>query len=106
MSTTTIKSEEQSAMPAGCRSVAERIAELEKDPKKKAALDAARQRIKEHGWGDEQQPTFLTQPVWNPPLQLNGGYKSGLEMCVIVAATSAGESLFTSHQVVESLTSI
>ncbi len=51
MSTTTIKSEEQSAMPAGCRSVAERIAELEKDPKKKAALDAARQRIKEHGWG-------------------------------------------------------
>ena len=56
MSTTTIKSEEQSAMPAGCRSVAERIAELEKDPKKKAALDAARQRIKEHGWGDELKP--------------------------------------------------
>ena len=62
MSKVTIESEEQSA-PHGCRPVAERIAELEKDPKKKAALDAARQRIKEQCVGDEQPSELFANHV-------------------------------------------
>lgn len=42
------------------------------------------------------------QPIWVPA----GGYKRDLEMVVIMSTSGVGESLFTSHQVVEGLTSI